>query len=388
MSRLWTGKADFNRVLSRRVRDTLKTVRRQLRRLVTNPGGAIGYVRYRRAIRRRDWAAVRALLRPLSRAALAAKDRRLLTELGQAALRLDEYQLGAELMHAGHGDAPRLSFDSKIPGTLLVRLMDTEKQGVAVGMPLAGYIRAASAHADRTVVMVERRMVPLFQRTLPEVGVVAFDPGAELQIEGPVVDAGIDDLRLAFGFDAATIERLHVPLAADRAQAETMRAGYRRGRSVPLVGISWWSSHYGKDLPTLAHWSHVLSALPAQFVSLQYGDVDDQVALLRSGDPGRLLVDPSVDQLTDMDRFASQIAALDLVISISNSGAHLAGAMGQRMILVRDDLFRRAWPYLSRKVPWYPGTTVVGKNGRPWVAVFDEIVAATREALAAGAVSR
>jgi ADP-heptose:LPS heptosyltransferase len=92
-----------------------------------------------------------------------------------------------------------------------------------------------------------------------------------------------------------------------------------------------------------------------------------------------LLVDDSVDQLTDMDRFASQIAALDLVVTISNSGAHLAGALGKPMILVRDDLFRRNWPYLSREVPWYPSAVVIGKNDRPWDVAFDEIIAAAKQ---------
>jgi hypothetical protein len=75
-----------------------------------------------------------------------------------------------------------------------------------------------------------------------------------------------------------------------------------------------------------------------------------------------------------MDRFASQIAALDLVISISNSGAHLTGALGQPMILVRDDLFRRSWPYLSRAVPWQADTIVIGKDERPWDEAFREII--------------
>jgi hypothetical protein len=113
-------------------------------------------------------------------------------------------------------------------------------------------------------------------------------------------------------------------------------------------------------------------------VSLQYGDVAADVEFLRDGDPRSVLADPHVDQLSDMDTFASQIAALDLVISISNSGAHLAGALGKPMVLVRDDLFRRHWPYLSRTVPWFPQTTVIGKDDRAWDAVFDEIIALAR----------
>ena len=57
-----------------------------------------------------------------------------------------------------------------------------------------------------------------------------------------------------------------------------------------------------------------------------------------------------------MDRFAAQLGALDAVVTISNTGAHLAGAMGIPTCLIRDDWFRRAWPVLSDRTPWYPKT--------------------------------
>ena len=41
-----------------------------------------------------------------------------------------------------------------------------------------------------------------------------------------------------------------------------------------------------------------------------------------------ILIDREVDQLANLDEFAAQIAAMDLVITIDNSTAHLAGALG------------------------------------------------------------
>jgi hypothetical protein len=377
---------DIRRVLLRRFRDSLQTTRRQLRRLVTHPRGVIGYARYRLALRRGDWAGLHAMLRPLAQSALRANDTRLLVELGHAALRLDEHQFGVELLHAARvGDAKPDDWrgESVSDGTLVIHLVEKAGQAVAAGLELSGYIRAAAARAGRAVLIAERRVVPLFQRTLPEITVLPFGADPTPHVRGRVVNADIDDLKFSLGYDAATIARLYVPLVADAAQTRTLRERYQGRRPLPLIGLSWWSSHYGKDLPSPGHWARLVAEVPAQFVSLQYGDIAKEVAVLRGGDADKLLVDDSVDQMTDMDRFASQIAALDLVVTISNSGAHLAGALGQRMILVRDDLFRRNWPYLSRAVPWYPGATVIGKDGRPWETAFDEIIAATKAAIAA-----
>jgi hypothetical protein len=122
----------------------------------------------------------------------------------------------------------------------------------------------------------------------------------------------------------------------------------------------------------------LVQGIPAQYVSLQYGDVADDLNFFNSRDPSTVIADADVDQLRDMDTFASQLAALDLVVTISNSGAHLAGALGKRMILIRDDLFRRNWPYLTRSAPWYPNTIVIGKDGRDWHDAFDEVISVAR----------
>jgi len=382
MDRPISDKPDMSRVWRRRIRDGLQTFRRQLRRLARSPRGVIDYARYRRALRRQDWAALHRMLRPLSQSALRLRDHQLLVELGYAALRLDEPQLGVEFLHAARSGSrkPDDWRGEPIPdGTLVIRIAEKASQGLAVGLDAIGHIRAAAARAARTVVIVEPRMVPLFQRTLPEVTVLPFGTELKPHLQGKAVETDVNDLKFLIGYDADTVRRLNVPMLADPAITRTLRDRYQRGRSIPLVGASWSSTHYGKDLPGLEHWAQLIADVPAQFVSLQYGDIANEVTALNGGVPERLVVDPEIDQLKDMDSFASQIAALDLVVSISNSGAQRGGALGQRMILVREDLFRRNWSYLSGQVPWYPRTSVIGKDGRPWSAAFGDIIAESRK---------
>lgn len=163
-------------------------------------------------------------------------------------------------------------------------------------------------------------------------------------------------------------------MLADNAASTCLRHQYLKGRDLPLIGLAWWSSHYGKDLPAITHWVELAKSTNAVFVVVQYGDVKKDIEMLMAAvGRERIIVDESVDQMQDMDRFASQLCALDNLVTISNSGAHLAGALQVPTLLVRDDLFRRAWSVLSGTTPWYPRTTVIGKDGRPWEDVFTEI---------------
>jgi hypothetical protein len=382
MSQDSAEKPDLRRIVVRNFREVLRTTRRQLRRLFTHPSSAVAYARYRAVLRRHDWIGLRAMIHQLAETARRTGDTRMMMELGQAALRLDEPELSVELIHLARAAkaTPDVWRGEELPGgTLVIHLTEKASQGVGDGLELSGYFRAAAACAGRAILIAERRLVPVFARTLPDITVLPFGADIAPYAQGEVRHIGIDELRYVLGFDTATVRRLHVPLIADAAETRSLRENYLRGRSLPLIGIAWWSSHYGKDLPPLAQWQRLIESLPAQFISLQYGEVDRDVAVLRGGSPDRLLCDETVDQMANMDRFASQLAALDLVVTISNSGAHLAGALGKRMIVVRDDLFRRSWPYLSREVPWYPGAMVIVKNDRPWDAVFDEIIATAKQ---------
>jgi hypothetical protein len=238
---------------------------------------------------------------------------------------------------------------------------------------MAGFVAEAAARARHCVLVVEKRLVPIYARTLPKVEVRAFPANVSAETGTRLVTANALTLAAMLGTAPAQIEGRFLPLQADAAESAEIRRGYQAGRELPLVGVSWWSSHFGKDLPSIETWAGLVRGIDAIFVNIQYGDVAADWAVLEKAAPGRVVRDESVDQLMDMDGFASQLGALDGIVTISNTGAHLAGGMGLPVCLIRDDWFRRGWPVLTDRTPWYPGAKVFGKEGRSWPEVFDGV---------------
>jgi len=122
------------------------------------------------------------------------------------------------------------------------------------------------------------------------------------------------------------------------------------------------------------------------FISLQYGEISAALRRLRRGAGERLVQDTSVDQMTDMDGFAAQIASLDAVISISNTTVHTAGALGIPTVMVLDDRFDLLWPATGGSSGWYPSVQIVRKHGRGWSTVLKD-AQAQLEILLAGCQS-
>ncbi|MBM3727393.1 MAG: hypothetical protein FJW40_18470 [Acidobacteria bacterium] len=252
-----------------------------------------------------------------------------------------------------------------------------------VGLPLrhARLLAPAAARAKRCVALAERRLVPLYQRTFPDVELRAVEDDHAALFAAADAITTYTDLLAFFAPDAATIAASFLPLRADPLVRQELRRRYESRGTGPFIGLSWGSSNRAKDAPSFSHWSPLLQATPGTFVTLQYGDIERAMHKLGRWVPGRLLRDESVDQMRDMDRFASQVASLDAVISTSNTIAHLAGALGVPSVVVLNDNLYQVWPFRGATIAWNPRTVLIHKHGRAWPVVLQEAQVQLRRVL-------
>jgi len=112
---------------------------------------------------------------------------------------------------------------------------------------------------------------------------------------------------------------------------------------------------------------------------LQYGSFDALEAQAAQA-CAPLLIDRTVDQFADMDRFAAQVAAMDQVVTIDNSTAHLAGALGRSVSLLLP--FAADWRWLENRSasPWYPTVRLIRQH-QPgdWTSVIETVRGAIAE---------
>jgi hypothetical protein len=291
-------------------------------------------------------------------------------------LRLDLYERAWELRIG----AARIEQPSPVPEwdgsdlagrSILVRAY-TPRDRVGEELRLARFIAPAARQARRCVVLAEPRLVPLLQRS--------FD-GTEVRPRGIDDDAALAEADVAAYYEtvalhtvktAEDMKRSFVQLRGDPERVGALRQRYSAKARGPLIGLSWTSKNTDKVLPDLKDWSPLLAWAPATFVSLQYGDIKRDLELMQEITGGHVIHDPEIDQWTDLDGYAAQIAALDAVVSISNTTIDVAGMMGVPTVHVRDDnLSSAVWPR-SGPSPWYPDMIFLYRERRPWSQVFAE----------------
>jgi Tfp pilus assembly protein PilF len=239
------------------------------------------------------------------------------------------------------------------------RVLIWREQGVGDEIMFAGLIPDAIRTGTRCMLDCDPRLQPLFARSFPAVEVVCrhhfgndSEPDPELDIAAQLPSGGLPGLFRATGHAFAATTSPY--LRGDPTARDQFRARYADGRR--LVGLAWYSRNQktGRDRSIdLSLLAPLFERTDIQWISLQYGDHDALENQARAAN-APILIDRAVDQLADIDTFAAQIAALDLVITIDNSTAHLAGALGVPVWVLLP--FARDWRWLQIREdsPWYP----------------------------------
>jgi Flp pilus assembly protein TadD len=260
------------------------------------------------------------------------------------------------------------------------RLMLWPEQGVGDEILFAGLVPDVLKTGSCCVLECDARLRPLFARSFPGAEVtsepdVALNPAWEIAAQLPM-----GSLPRLFRADrSAFATGGFAYLKADPAKAAECRSRY--GEGLLRIGVAWRSTN-AKTGPSRSIELETLRPLfdqpETQWISLQYGPLDKLKEEVAQADV-RVVVDPCVDQLASIDEFAAQIAALDLVITIDNTTAHLAGALGVPVWVLLPFAPDWRWMAEGESSPWYASMRLFRQPKRgDWEGVVRE----TAEALA------
>ncbi|WP_029008290.1 tetratricopeptide repeat protein [Azospirillum halopraeferens] len=291
--------------------------------------------------------------------------------------RLPDFPAGRRLLPQASFPVPVWQGESLAGRTLLV----WAEQGVGDEIWDAGCLPAVMGQAERCIVECEDRLVPLFQRSFPAATVVVRTAPPDPATRSAGVQCPMGSLLRhvwpVYGAPAPGY------LKPDAERTAELRRRYRRdGR--PVVGIAWRSrkpvQHRSFAAP-LRDWAPLLRLPDLHVVSLQYGDTEEDLAAVRRDLGVTVTTDATVDALKDLDGFAAQVAACDLVVSIANATIPMAHAVGRPAVAVlRTDQFDWRYEHGVDRPRWLPTVRVVRQ------AAPGDWTAALREAAGAAAV--
>jgi len=251
------------------------------------------------------------------------------------------------------------------------------------------------AVAGRVAIECDPRLVDCFRRSFAGAEIVARTdpPAAALTDENFDFQSAAGDLGRWLRPDETAFRRDGDGyLVADTARAAALRECYRREDGEILVGLTWRSASpnigdlKSMDVNDLAE---ILGVGGCRFINLQYGDTKAELESLRKNGVSVLHTDREIDPMVDFDGHLAQIAAMDIVISASNSTVHAAGALAVPTLAMIRHMPDRRWLMDREDTPWYPSVRLLRQQHvADWTAPVAQAAAELRRFVAEAASRR
>ena len=209
------------------------------------------------------------------------------------------------------------------------------------------------------VLSTDKRLQAIFARSFPGIRLVSREV-TEARVDGPfAAQAAIGDLGHLLRLDREKIEARRYPyLVTSVERQQHLRDANPFPKDTVLCGLAWKSGnkevgqHRSIGLADLG----LLLQLPGiTFVNLQYGDVGAEIAAANDRFGADIRMARELDVFHDIDGLLAMIGLCDVVFTIDNVTAHLAGAIGKASAVLVPAGNGRHWYWSGEaRSLWYP----------------------------------
>ena len=258
------------------------------------------------------------------------------------------------------------------------KILIWSEQGIGDQILYASMLQQLFNVAPLSTVSLDKRLIGIMKRSFPngnfidkEIDINQIDFDEHL----PIADLGKYFRSHLTDFDNIKNQYLKV----DNQRAKEIR-NTLIGSDTLLCGISWYSKTRKVGIEKTIQLENLLPILKIKriaFVSLQYGDVKDELIKLNNENNINVKECLTVDNFNDIDGHAALIAACDFVISSSNTSAHISGAIGKETYLMCPTGKGFLWYWanqVNRHSLWYPSIQIFEQNvAGQWQEIVENI---------------
>jgi tetratricopeptide (TPR) repeat protein len=238
------------------------------------------------------------------------------------------------------------------------------EQGIGDQILFGSLFVDALKNQNKFIISLDKRLIDLFSRSFQWATNVTFIKSSDVPNENlydfhiPLGNLGKFFRNSSFDFK----NQMSPFLLSNKSYSKILREKISSG-SKKICGISWKSknSEFGliKSV-SLEQLLPILSIPNLSFVNLQYGETSDEIKNIFNAYGIKIQSLDEIDNFNDIDSLASLIDACDLIVSVSNVTAHIAGALNIKTYLLLPFSFGKIWYWgeNSSSSLWYPSVHI------------------------------
>jgi Flp pilus assembly protein TadD len=280
---------------------------------------------------------------------------------------------------------PRWQGEALAGKTLLV----VSEQGIGDEVIFANCYADLVAQAKLLVVVCDKRLQPLLQRTYPTACFIGVEKKSqELNLDANVLPS------IDYMISAGSVPHYLRPTVASfpkpspRLQPNPERIAQYQLWLAQLpagnkIGISWRSSIISVErdylFASLRAWAPIFALSNSVFINLQAKDYEQELNFLRQHFACEIYQAPELDLFNDIEGCCALMSGLDWIIAPANSLGMFAGGLGCPAVVVH----KRVWEMLgTQSMPWFSELHYVIADHNDWQGTMQRVAALSQSSLA------
>ncbi|HLF98460.1 MAG TPA: tetratricopeptide repeat protein [Methylococcaceae bacterium] len=265
------------------------------------------------------------------------------------------------------------------------KLLIYAEQGLGDEIMFASCLPDVIGKAGSVLLECNSRLGSLFHRSFPNIEIFPANKGRD---QTWLSDIDGIDLQVPIGglprYLRRTLEAF--PRHTGYLHADSERVRYWKERLEELgpglkIGFSWRGgtsvTRQISRTMSLETCLPIFRTANCQFVNLQYGDCQEEMAAFQAS--SGVVLNHWQEAIDDYDETAALVTALDLVVSVCTSLIHLTGALGKPVWIMAPKVPEWRYGVAGEAMPWYPSSRIFRQ---PEFKRWEPVVAAIAEELA------
>lgn len=236
------------------------------------------------------------------------------------------------------------------------RLFIWAEQGVGDQILYASMLKELAGYPQSLIVSADKKLLPIFSRSFPEIQFI--DKDVELSEKFYDEHIPMGSLGSIFRAHISAFKNTNHPYLIANSNEFTFEFNHSIN-----CGISWKSGRAklgAEKSISLIELSEILEMKNINFVNLQYGEVKEEIGDVHTKLGRAIQAIEGIDLYEDIDGASTVLDACNVVITTSNTTAHIAGSLGKETLLILPCGNSRFWYWhdVDGVSLWYPSIRV------------------------------
>ena len=259
-------------------------------------------------------------------------------------------------------------------------LLVWDEQGLGDHILFLRFLRDLEPFINDLYIKIDKRLHEIIKRNFPKIKFIhTMDDILKSKINCQIAICDLGSLFVKDCTDLNNIPKKYI--YSDTIFTNRLKNRIKNEHKKKLIcGLSWTSknddigANKSISLETL---KPILEIENLIFIDLQYTDTKDERVKFVNDHGFPLYKIEDVDNFNDINGVVSLVDLCDFIITVSNTNAHIAGALGKKTFLLLPSGKGRLWYWhlSENKSTWYPSIEIIEQNfPGQWETVISKLV--------------